>query len=256
MSGHSKWATIKRKKGKTDAERGRIFTKLIKDITLAARDGGGDANGNPRLRTAVLAAKGANMPAANIDRAIKKGTGDLPGQRYEEHTYEGYGPNGVAIFLEVMTDNKNRTTSELRHILSKAGGSMGEGGCVAWMFDQKGYITIDRTVLTADKLPEDKLLETALELGADDVNTEDPETYEIYTLATELNLVLKGLEAAGITSQSAELIREPTNTIQLEEQKDAEQILKLMETLEDHDDVQKVWMNFDIPAELMEKLDR
>jgi len=248
MSGHSKWATIKRKKGKLDAERGKIFTKLIKEITIAARDGGGDVNGNPRLRTAVLAGKAANMPAANIDRAIKKGTGDLPGQRYEEHTYEGYGPHGVAIFMEVLSDNKNRTTSELRHILSKHGGSMGEGGCVAWMFDQKGFITIDRA-----QAAEDKLLDLALEIGAEDVSTDDPDVYEVYTAPTDLNMVLKGLEAAGITSQSAELMREAKTTIALDE-KGAEQIMKLMELLEEHDDVQKVWANFDIPADVMEKL--
>ena len=248
MSGHSKWATIKRKKGKHDAERGKIFTKLIKEITIAARDGGGDPMGNPRLRTAVAAGKAANMPAANIERAIKKGTGELPGQRYEEYTYEGYGPHGVAIFLEVLSDNKNRTTSELRHVLSKAGGSMGEGGCVAWMFDQKGLITIDKA-----QAPEDKMLDLALEIGAEDVATEDPDVYEVYTAPTDLNMVLKGLEAAGITSQSAELMREAKTTVALDE-KGAEQIMKLMDTLEDHDDVQKVWANFDIPAEVMEKL--
>ncbi|MBK8231722.1 MAG: YebC/PmpR family DNA-binding transcriptional regulator [Candidatus Eisenbacteria bacterium] len=248
MSGHSKWATIKRKKGKLDAERGKIFTKLIKEITIAARDGGGDPMGNPRLRTAVAAGKAANMPAANIERAIKKGTGELPGQRYEEYTYEGYGPHGVAIFLEVLSDNKNRTTSELRHVLSKAGGSMGEGGCVAWMFDQKGLITIDKA-----QAPEDKMLDLALEIGAEDVATEDPDVYEVYTAPTDLNMVLKGLEAAGITSQSAELMREAKTTVALDE-KGAEQIMKLMDTLEDHDDVQKVWANFDIPAEVMEKL--
>lgn len=250
MSGHSKWATIKRKKGKIDAERGKVFTKLIKEITIAARDGGGDANGNPRLRTAVLAAKASNMPANNIDRAIKKGTGDLPGQRYEEHTYEGYGPNGVAIFIEVLTDNKNRTTSEVRHALAKAGGSLGEGGCVAWMFSQRGFITVDRKALA-----EDKMMEIALEIGADDVSTESEDVYEIYTAPTELNNVLKGLEAAGITSQSAELIREAQNTVPLEEGP-AERVLKLMDLLEDHDDVQKVWANFDISEEVMEKLDK
>lgn len=247
MSGHSKWATIKRKKGKLDAERGRIFTKLIKDITLAARDGGGDPMGNPRLRTAVDAAKAANMPAANIDRAIKKGTGDLPGQRYEEHTYEGYGPQGVAIYLEVLTDNKNRTTSEIRHLFSKYGGNLGESGSVAWMFKQRGFITVDRATV-----PEDKMMELALEVGAEDVGTES-DVYEIYTGPSDLNAVLKGLDASGVKSTGAERIWEAQNTVPLD-RSGAEKVMKLMEFLEEHDDVQKVWANFDIPEDVMAEL--
>lgn len=249
MSGHSKWSTIKRKKAKVDAERGKIFTKVIKELTIAARDGGGDAEANPRLRTAVLAAKAVNMPAANIERAIKKGTGELPGVRYEENTYEGYGPYGVAIFLEVMTDNKNRTTAEVRHLLSKHGGSLGENGCVAWMFDQRGRITVDKPQIP----DEEKMMELAVEAGADDIQNEDPDLYEIYTEPTDLNAVIKGLEAQGVTINEAELCRLPKNQVQLNE-KQAEQMLKLMDLLEELDDVTKVWSNFDIPEEVMEKL--
>jgi YebC/PmpR family DNA-binding regulatory protein len=249
MSGHSKWATIKRKKAKTDAERGKAFTKVIKEITIAARDGGGDPDGNPRLRTAILAAKAVNMPTSNIDRAVKKGTGELPGVRYEEHTYEGYGPAGVAIFLDVLSDNKNRTTAEIRHILTKHGGSLGEAGCVAWMFSQKGLITVDKEAGT-----EDRMMELALEAGAEDFKSEAPDAFEIYTAATDLNAVLKSFQSQGIEPMSAELCRLPQNTVELNE-KQAEQVLKLMEALEDHDDVTKVWSNFDIPAEILEKME-
>ena len=251
MSGHSKWATIKRKKGKLDAERGKTFTKAIKEITIAARDGGGDPEGNPRLRTAVLAAKAVNMPADNIKRAIMKGTGELPGTHYEEHTYECYGPSGVAIFLDVLTDNKNRTTSELRHILSKNGGNMGEGGSVGWMFLLKGFITVEKT-----KVDEDSLIELVLDAGADDVSSEEPDVYEVYTPTSAFYVVQKALEGKSIPMATAELSRIPQNTVQVTGEKEAEQILRLMDALEDHDDVQKVWANFDIPAEILEKVSR
>lgn len=251
MSGHSKWATIKRKKGKLDAERGKLFTKAIKEITIAARDGGGDPEGNPRLRTAVLAAKAVNMPADNIKRAIMKGTGELPGTRYEEHTYEGYGPNGVAIFMEVLTDNKNRTTSELRHLLAKNGGNLGEAGSVGWMFHPKGFLTVEKS-----KIGEDRLIELVLDAGAEDVSSEEPDVYEVYTPVNAFYLVQKAIEAAGIALASAELSRIPQNTVMVASEKEAEQILRIMDILEDHDDVQKVYSNFDISAEILEKLSR
>jgi YebC/PmpR family DNA-binding regulatory protein len=251
MSGHSKWATIKRKKGALDAKRGQIFTKAIKEITIAARSGGGDPDGNPRLRTAVLAAKAVNMPADNIKRAIQKGTGELPGTHYEEHTYEGYGPSGVAIFMEVLTDNKNRTTSELRHLLAKNGGNLGEAGSVGWMFNQKGYLTVEKA-----KIDEDRLIELVLEAGADDVSSEESDVYEIYTPNNQFYAVQKALEAASIPIASAELSRIPQNTVGITGEKEAEQIMRIMDVLEDHDDVQKVWANFDIAAEILEKLSR
>ncbi len=249
MSGHSKWATIKRKKGKLDAERGKIFTKHIKEITIAARDGGAEPDNNPRLRTAVLAAKAVNMPADNIKRAILKGSGQLPGISYDDYTYEGYGPGGIALFIEVLTDNKNRTTAEVRHLLSKHGGSMGESGCVAWMFDQKGLITVEK-----DKVEEDRLMELALDAGADDINAEEPDVYEVYTPTSFFYAVQQALEKAGVPMLSAELSRIPQTTVDVTEEKQAEQILRIMDILEDHDDVQKVWANFDIPTELLEKL--
>ena len=248
MSGHSKWSTIKRKKGKADAERGKVFTKLIKEITIAARDGGGDPAGNPRLRTAVANAKAENMPAANIERPIKKGTGELPGTTYEEHFYEGYGPGGAALLVQVLTDNKNRTTSELRHLMTKYGGNLGEAGCVAWMFATKGSLTIDRNAVT-----EDKLLDVVLEAGADDVDTSAEDVYEVYSSTSDFEAVQRALEASSIPVRSAEIARVASTTIALEE-RDAEQFLKLLEVLEDHDDVQKVYSNFDIPDALIEKL--
>ncbi len=248
MSGHSKWSTIKRKKGKTDQARGKLFGKLIKEITVAARQGGGDVNANARLRTAIQAAKGCNMPADNIDRAVKKGTGELPGVSYEEVMYEGYGPHGVAIMAEVTTDNRNRTTSEIRHIFSKNGGNLGEVGCVSWMFDLKGLITVERK-----SVDEDKLIGLALDAGADDVNDDSPEFFEITVEPGKLDSVRERLKAAGVTLMAAELERVPQSTIPLGE-KEAEQILRLMEVLEEHDDVQKVHANFDIPDEIMSKL--
>ncbi|MBD3161455.1 MAG: YebC/PmpR family DNA-binding transcriptional regulator [Candidatus Eisenbacteria bacterium] len=248
MSGHSKWSTIKRKKGKADAERGKIFTKLIKEITIAARDGGGDPVGNARLRTAIANAKAENMPAANIDRAIKKGTGELPGVTYEEHFYEGYGPGGAALLIQVMTDNKNRTTSELRHLLSKHGGNLGEAGCVAWMFETKGQITVPRSAV-----PEERLFEIALEAGAEDVDTTSEDAFEVLTAVPEFDPVQKAIEREGIELLNVELARIPSSTVTLDE-KSAESFLKLLEVLEEHDDVQKVFSNFDISTELLEKL--
>lgn len=245
MSGHSKWSTIKRKKEKEDAKRGKIFTKLIKEITVAARQGGGDPEVNPRLRTAIQNAKGSNMPQANIDRAIKKGTGELPGTVYEEVIYEGYGPQGVALLIESLTDNKNRTVSDIRHILSKHNGHLGETGSVAWMFDQKGVISVEGA-------NEDELLALVLEAGAEDMRSEDG-GYEIITSLESFEPVKKKLEGGGIEYQSAQITRIPQSTIKLEG-KAAEQTLKLMEILEDHDDVQNIYSNFDIDISIMEEV--
>jgi YebC/PmpR family DNA-binding regulatory protein len=231
--------------------RSQIFTKAIKEITIAARSGGGDPDGNPRLRTAILAAKAVNMPQDNIKRAIQKGTGELPGVSYEEHIYEGYGPGGVALLLEVMTDNKNRTTSELRHLMSKHGGRMGEAGCVAHKFDRKGLVTVEKS-----KVEEDRLIELVLDAGADDVSSEEPDVFEVYTSPSSFYSVQKALEGAQIPIVSAELSRIPQLPVPITGEKEAEQILRIMELLEDHDDVQKVWSDFDIAAELMEKLSR
>ncbi len=247
MSGHSKWSTIKRKKGKADAERGRTFTKLIKEITVAAREGGGDINANARLRTAVAAARAANMPADNIKRAIMKGTGELEGVRYEQSSYEGYGPGGVAILVEVLTDNKNRTVSEIRHIFTKNGGSLGEVGCVGWMFDRKGYIVVPKS-----KIGEDELMEKAIESGASDILTSG-DSYEIYTDYGDLDFVRSSLEKAGLEVESAEITMIPQSTIKLDG-KQAEQMLRLYESLEDNDDVSKVFANFDIDESIMEKI--
>ncbi|PKK82853.1 MAG: YebC/PmpR family DNA-binding transcriptional regulator [candidate division Zixibacteria bacterium HGW-Zixibacteria-1] len=247
MSGHSKWATIKRKKGKADAERGRMFTRLIKEITVAARAAGGDPDGNPRLRTAIATAKAANMPADNIKRAVQKGTGELPGVSYEEITYEGYGPNGVAVYIECLTDNKKRTVSEIRHLFARYNGNLGENGCVAWMFDKKGVINVDAKV--AD---EDSLLEIALEAGASDF-AKYGDIYEIITPPGELETVRAAIEAKSIPVASAEATMIPQNTIKLED-KPAETMLKLYEALEEHDDVQSVYANFDIDDSVMEKL--
>lgn len=249
MSGHSKWATIKRKKAGIDAARGRVFTRIIKEISIAARQGGGDPAGNPRLRTAIATAKGANMPADNIERAIKKGTGELEGVTYEEITYEGYGPGGVALMVDCVTDNKNRTASELRHLFSKYGGNMGAQGCVAWMFESKGVITVD-----ASKTDEDSLMDVALEAGADDVKTEEG-VFEVYTAPSSFEAVKAAIEAKGIPISSAELSKIPQNTVQLDE-KAAESMLKLMDMVEDFDDTQKVYANFDISPEIMAKLEK
>jgi len=248
MSGHSKWATIKRKKAATDAKRGKVFTKYIKEIIVAARAGGGDQNANPRLRTAVLGAKSVNMPADNIERAIKKGTGELEGVNYEEITYEGYGPGGIAILIDSLTDNRNRTTGEIRHILTKAGGRMADAGAVQWMFQSKGQIVVPRSAME-----EDALLELVLDAGAEDVGMDDPESYEITAPLSHLEAVKAALAKRGVTLTSAEIAKVPQNTIALTE-KDAEQALKLMEVLEDHDDVQRISSNLDIADEVLSKL--
>ena len=247
MSGHSKWSTIKRKKGAADAKRGKIFTKLIREIIVSARMGGGDINANPRLRTAVMAARAENMPKDNIERAIKKGTGELEGTTYEEYIYEGYGPGGVAMMLEVLTDNKNRTVADIRHIFSKHNGSLGEGGCVSWMFEKKGLILIDKT-----GVDEDRLMEVALDAGALDVKDNGKE-FEVTCAPAGFEDVKKALEGAGFKWSYAEVTMVPQTTVRLSG-KDAEQMLKLMEGLEDSDDVQKVYANFDIADEEMERL--
>ncbi len=239
MSGHSKWATIKHKKGALDAKRGKIFTKLIKEITVAARIGGGDVDSNPRLRTAIAAAKAENMPADNIKRALQKGTGELPGTTYEESIYEGYGPAGVAIMLEVATDNKNRTLSEIRHIFGKHGGNLGENGCVGWMFNKKSYLVVEKS-----KAEEEKLLNLITEAGADDM-ADDGSNWEIFAAPNKLQEVLDVLKGNGITPEVAEVSMVPQTFVKLTG-KQAQQMLRLSEELEDHEDVQHVYSNFDI----------
>jgi YebC/PmpR family DNA-binding regulatory protein len=248
MSGHSKWATIKRKKGKLDQERGKVFTRHIKEITTAARIGGADQEGNPRLRTAVAAAKAVNMPADNIKRAILKGTGQLPGVVYEAITYEGYGPGGVAVYMEVMTDNKNRTVADIRHCLTKYNGNLGANGCVAWMFESRGVITVELNA--AD---ENKLMELAMDAGAEDFNSESG-AYEIITQPHDLEAVRATLEKVKIPIVSAEVTMIHKNSVKLTSESEASSMLKLMEALEEHDDVQKVYANFDIDEELLNKL--
>jgi YebC/PmpR family DNA-binding regulatory protein len=245
MSGHSKWATIRRKKEKTDAARGKVFTKLIKEISIAARMGGGDENANPRLRTAVLTAKAANMPAANIDRAIKKGTGELPGTVYEEVIYEGYGPGGAALLIATLTDNRNRTVSDIRHLLSKRGGSMGETGSVNWMFERRGLVTI-----SAEKSNEDDLLELLLDHGVDDIRLEE-DIFEVICEPESLEAVKGALAGAGIEPESAEVSMVPQSTVKLEDAKAAQALLNLMADLDDHEDVQDVYSNFDIDDDLI-----
>lgn len=248
MSGHSKWSTIKHKKGAADAKRGKIFTKIIKEITIAARMGGGDPEGNARLRQAILAAKAENMPKDNIERAIKKGTGELAGAAsYEEVTYEGYGPGGVAVLVEVMTDNKNRTVAEIRHIFSKHGGNLGENGCVAWMFDKKGSIIFDKSDVI-----EDDLMELVLESGGEDVKEEESQ-YEVITDPDSFESVKEAIDNAGLTYVLAEISMVPQTSVKLDEHR-ATQMLKLMEKMDDNDDVQNVYANFDIPDDVMEKL--
>jgi len=239
MSGHSKWHSIKHKKAATDSKRGRIFTRLIKEMTAAARNGGGDPDMNPRLRLAVATAKASNMPAENIKRAIMRGTGELPGVSYEDVNYEGYGPGGVAIFMHVLTDNRNRTVAEIRHVLSKNGGNLGETGCVGWMFERKGYFVVDKAA--AD---EEKLLDLALGAGADDMR-EDGSNFEILTAPENFDAVRSALESAKIPTTAAEISMMPQNYVKLEG-KNAQTMLKLMESLEDHEDIQNVWANFDI----------
>lgn len=244
MSGHSKWATIKRKKAVTDAKRGKVFTQIIKEITIAARMGGGDPKGNPRLRLAVDKAKGANMPADNIKRAIMKGTGELPGTVYEDVTYEGYGPGGVALIIESVTDNKNRTVSEVRHILERHNGKLGASNSVSWMFHRKGLIRITKV-----NYNEEDLMNLVVEAGADDMKAED-EMYEIYTTPDTFEAVKQAIETKGIKMEEAEIQMIPENNVKVDG-KDAEHILKLMEALEEHEDVQHVYSNFDIDEKVL-----
>jgi YebC/PmpR family DNA-binding regulatory protein len=246
MSGHSKWASIKHKKAAQDAKRGKIFTKVIRELAVAARMGGGDPDTNPRLRKAVSDAKSVNMPADNIKRAIMKGTGELEGVTYDEISYEGYGPGGVAIFLEVLTDNRNRTISDLRHVFSKNGGNIGESGCVAWMFNRKGYLVVEKS-----KASEDDLLDIILEAGAEDLR-EDGSNYEIFTPPDKYEDVVEALEKNKIEIAASNLGQIPQNYVKLEG-KQAQQLLRLMEELEDHDDVQNVSANFDIDEEEIAK---
>ncbi len=248
MSGHSKWHSIRHKKGAVDAKRGKIFSRLIKEIMVAARLGGGDPAGNPRLRQAIAAAKAENMPKENIERAIKKGTGELEGVNYEESIYEGYAAGGVAVLVEVMTDNKNRATADIRYIFSKRGGSLGEAGCVAWMFDKKGLIVFEQ-----DQVDEDEILEVALEAGADDVVTTEDQ-FEVHTDPAAFEEIKQAFEDQGLQYTMAEITMVPQNTVKIEDESQANQVLKLMEAIEDSDDVQKVYANFDIPDEILQRI--
>ncbi len=247
MSGHSKWATIKHKKSATDAKRGKVFSKLIKEITVAARLGGGDPAANPRLRTVMLKARDANMPADNIKRAIQKGTGELPGVNYEEVGYEGYGPGGVAVLVEVLTDNRNRTVADIRHLFSKPNGNLGETGCVAWMFQTQGLVSIDKSGVN-----EERLLEVALEAGADDVKDEGS-SFDVIMDPSVLDTVKQTLKKAGVAYTLAEVTKLPQSTVRLEG-KAAEQMLNLVAALEDHDDVSAVHANFDIDDEVIDRM--
>jgi len=247
MSGHSKWASIKHKKGAVDAKRGKIFTKLIKEITVATRMGGKDPESNARLRTAIAAAKAENMPKENIERGIKKGTGELEGSTYEEATYEGYGPGGVAVLVEVLTDNKNRAVADVRHLFERHGGGLGAAGCVAWMFSQKGLIVLPR-----DQTDEERLFEVALEAGAEDIKEGEKE-FEVVTEPSLFEQVKAAIEDAELTPILAEITMIPKTTTNLEG-KHAQQMLTLMEVLEDNDDVNHVYANFDISDEVMEAI--
>ena len=248
MSGHSKWSTIRHKKAAADAKRGKIFTKLIKEITVAARMGGGDPEANPRLRAAILAAKAENMPKDNIERAIKKGTGELEGASYEEVNYEGYGPGGVAILVEVMTDNRNRAASEVRYIFSKHGGSLGEAGCVSWMFSKKGSIVFNK-----DKVAEDEVMEVALEAGAEDVIDQEDQ-YEVVTPLEDFSNVKEAFDQRQMLYELAEVSMIPQTTVPIEDPKVAQQLLKLMDALDEADDVQNTYANFDIPDEILNEV--
>lgn len=248
MSGHSKWASIKHKKGAADAKKGALYTKLIKEITMSARNGGGNPDMNPALRTAMNKAREANMPSDNVKNAIKRGTGELPGVVYETVTYEAYGPAGVAIMIEALTDNKNRTTAELRNILSKKSGNMAGAGSVAWIFQKKGYIVVDKAAVK-----EDVLMDAALEAGAEDIKSQE-KSFEVLTIPQEFEKVKSHLQEKGIAYQSAEVTMLPTSVIKVSGASEAKQILSLVESLEDHDDVQEVYANFDIPDELIEQV--
>ena len=249
MSGHNKWSTIKHKKGAADAKRGKLFSRLIKEVTIAAREGGGDIDGNPRLRTAVAAAKNANMPKDNIERAIKRGTGEIAGAAYEEYMYEGYAPGGAAVLVEILTDNKNRAASEVRHAFTKYGGNLGEPGSVAWMFSKQGLIVFDKEQEGVD---EDLIMEIALEAGALDVEAEGDQI-EVTTEPGDFEAVKTAFDEKGLVYSDAEITMAPSTTMELDA-KTAPTTMKLMEMLDDLDDVQKVWSNFDIPDEIMENL--
>lgn len=245
MSGHSKWHTIKHKKGAADAKRGKVFTRIIKELTVAARNGGGDPATNPRLRTVVADAKAVNMPADNIKKAIQRGTGELPGVTYEEITYEGYGPGGAALIIETLTDNKNRTVGELRHTLEKHSGNLGAANSVAWMFDKKGYIVVDKAAAE-----EEALLNASLEAGADDVR-DDGDTWEVLSEPAAFEAVREAVKALGIEPASAEVAMLPQNYVKLAG-KEANQMVRLMDVLDEHDDVKQVWSNFDIDEKEIE----
>ncbi len=250
MSGHSKWSTIKRKKGAADAKRGQIFTRIMREITVAAKTGGGDPEGNPRLRTAVAAAKAQNMPKDNIERAIKKGTGELEGVTYEEITYEGYGPGGVAFLIECLTDNKNRAASEVRHILTKRGGSLAKAGAVSYLFEAKGIITFDKQAVD-----EDALMEAALEAGADDV-IDEGDTWEVHCAPSDFNTVNEALIAAGLTPLEAEITKQASTNVEITDKADAAKVLALMEALDEADDVQNVYANFDIDESILAEVEQ
>jgi len=246
MSGHSKWSTIKHKKGRADAKRGKIFTKIIREITVAARESGGDPDGNPRLRSAIADAKAANMPSDNMKRAIQRGTGELPGVSYEEVSFEGYGPGGVAVMLEILTDNRNRTTPEIRHLFSKHGGNLGENGCVSWLFSRKGLLLVPRT----PEFDEDSFMELVLEAGAEDFDADDEDYFRVYTAPDELHRVKESLESHEVIVEAAQLEMEPSSSTRLEG-KAAQQMIRLMEAFDDNEDVQNVWANFDIDDDLL-----
>ena len=248
MSGHSKWHSIRHKKGATDAKRGKIFSRLNKELMVAARMGGGDPSANPRLRQAIAAAKSENMPKDNIERAIKKGTGELEGINYEEYMYEGYAPGGVALLIEVMTDNKNRAAADIRYVFNKRGGSLGEAGCVAWMFEKKGLIIFDQ-----NQVAEDEVLEVALEAGADDVITTEDQ-YEVHTELSAFESVKQAFDDQELRYTMAEITMMPQNTVNIDDESVAAQVLKLMEAIEDADDVQKVYANFDIPDKILQRI--
>jgi YebC/PmpR family DNA-binding regulatory protein len=247
MAGHSKWANIKHRKAAVDAKRGKMFTKLIRELTVSAKHGGGDPEANPRLRTAIATAKGQNMPNDTIDRAIKRGTGEIGGDDFQELSYEGYGPGGSAVLVRALTDNKNRTVSDIRRIFTKHGGNLGENGCVAWMFDMRGRIAFEK-----DKVDEDRIFEIALEAGAEDVRTED-EDLVVITPPEAIEEVKSAIQEAGLAFESAEVTMIPQNSVRIEG-KDAEHMIRLMEDLEDSDDVQNVYSNFDVPEEVIESL--
>jgi YebC/PmpR family DNA-binding regulatory protein len=247
MSGHSKWSTIKHKKGAADAKRGKIFTKLIKEITVAARMGGGDPEGNPRLRTAISAARAENMPKDNIERGIKKGTGELEGVSYEEASYDGYGPGGAAVLVDCLTDNKNRSVADIKHLFERYGGNLGEPGCVTWIFEQRGLVVLEK-----DKVDEDQLIDLTLEAGAEDVIEEETE-FEVVTAPSDFETVKKAIDDAGFPYTMAEVTKIPKNTVKIEGKK-AQQMIKLMQAIEDHDDVSHVYSNFDIADDVMEAM--